>query len=38
MLASRGYVPQDVDAAIEIFLGAIRDSASEDYNKEQIRA
>jgi len=38
MLAIRNYVPEDVDATIEIFLRAIREVASKDYNPEQIHA
>ncbi|MBV9518280.1 MAG: GNAT family N-acetyltransferase [Hyphomicrobiales bacterium] len=38
MLSVRSYDPTDLDAVIEIFLGAIREVASKDYNSAQINA
>lgn len=38
MLTVRSYTPHDAEATIEIFLRAIRDVASKDYNPAQIDA
>ncbi|WFU04128.1 GNAT family N-acetyltransferase [Rhizobium sp. CB3171] len=38
MLTVRPYVPADADLTIEIFLRAIREVASKDYNQAQIDA
>ncbi|HEY1943668.1 MAG TPA: GNAT family N-acetyltransferase [Roseiarcus sp.] len=37
-LSIRAYLPTDLDAVIAIFLGAIREIASKDYNEEQVDA
>jgi len=37
-LSIRNYSPEDVDATIEIFLRAIREVASKDYDAEQVHA
>lgn len=38
MLVVRRYVPQDLDKVIEVFLESIRQTASVDYEPEQISA
>ncbi len=38
MLTIRNYTPHDAEATIEIFLCAIRDIASKDYNPAQVDA
>lgn len=38
MLAVRRYEPKDLDTTIEIFLQAIREVASKDYNPLQVQA
>ena len=38
MLAVRHYEPHDSEVTIEIFLRAVREIASKDYNQEQVQA
>lgn len=38
IISVRRYRPEDLDAVIDIFLRAIRDTASADYNPDQIAA